>query len=37
MHFPEPIMMFKEKPLCRKCIQEEISEQQAQYRKMSHT
>lgn len=20
VHFPEPIMMFKEKPLCKKCI-----------------
>lgn len=36
-HFPEPIMMFKEKPLCKKCIQEQIKEQQAQFKKQSHT
>lgn len=23
-HFPEPIMLFKERPLCKKCIQEEL-------------
>lgn len=23
-HFPEPIMMFKEKPLCKKCIQQQF-------------
>ena len=37
VHFPEPIMMFKDKPLCKKCIQEEFAQQQAQFRKMSHT
>jgi len=25
-HFPEPIMMFKEKPLCKKCIQEQFTD-----------
>jgi len=37
VHFPEPIMLFKEKPMCKKCIQEEFAEQQNQYRKLSHT
>lgn len=34
VHFPEPIMMFKERPLCKKCIQEQFEEQK---RQMTHT
>ena len=37
VHFPEPIMMFKEKPLCKICITEQFTDQQAQFKKMSHT
>ena len=29
-HFPEPIIMFLEKPLCKKCIPEYISRQKEQ-------
>ena len=25
-HFPEPIMMFRDKPLCKKCISEQFAE-----------
>ena len=28
-HFPEPIMMFKDKPLCKKCISEQFAGQMA--------
>jgi hypothetical protein len=32
-HFPEPIIMFLEKPLCKKCIPEYIIKQKQQNEK----
>lgn len=29
IHFPEPIIMFKDRPLCKICIQEQFAEQMA--------
>ena len=36
-HFPEPIMMIQDKPLCRKCIQLQFAFQKQRMNKMSHT
>ena len=36
-HFPEPIMMIQDKPLCKKCIQEQFAFQKQRMNKMSHT
>ncbi len=30
-------MMFKEKPLCKKCISEQVQMQQAKFKGMNHT
>ena len=36
-HFPEPIMMFKEKPMCKKCISREVQMAQDKFKGMNHT
>ena len=36
-HFPEPIMMIQDKPLCKKCIQEQFAFQKQRMNKMTHT